>query len=265
MRNSDNDKWNLPEFKQLGKNSKYLHGYLFDVSDNAGFYSYDCDELFVKTKLKSEEQKQALRQLEEMRFIASGTMGMYLVLNVWQSATGGVPVLNESKLSEGSIKGIFKNGTHTNQWKQIEKKHKYFSPKTIKDVFKLFFDVNKKESYSEELATFLTLGNTQANTPNLNTNNTIDTTVIPTTTIIPKHSSNTSANSISNIDNLDFLDEKPKEEKTFVEENNLRIYNHRGKPCQYCDTKFNEECKKSHHECKSSQYITLKAKEKSII
>lgn len=108
MRNSDNDKWDLPEFKQLGKNSKYLHGYLFDVSDNAGFYSYDRDELFVKTKLKEEEQKQSLEQLEEMRFVVSGTMGMYLVLNVWQSATGGVPVLNESKLSEGSIKGILK-------------------------------------------------------------------------------------------------------------------------------------------------------------
>ena len=45
MRNSDNDKWDLTEFKQLGKNSKYLHGYLFDVSDNAGFCSYDSDEL----------------------------------------------------------------------------------------------------------------------------------------------------------------------------------------------------------------------------
>ena len=37
MRNSDNDKWDLPEFKQLGKNSKYLHGYLFDVVNHACF------------------------------------------------------------------------------------------------------------------------------------------------------------------------------------------------------------------------------------
>jgi hypothetical protein len=259
MRNSDNDKWDLPEFKQLGKNSKYLHGYLFDVSDNAGFYSYDCDELFVKTKLTEEEQKQSLEQLKDMKFIASGTMGMYLVLTVWQSATGGVPVLNESKLSEGSIKGIFKNGTHTNQWKQIEKKHKYFTPETIKSVFKLFFYVVKKESYSEGLATFLTLGSTQATTPNLNTNNTID------TTVIPKHSSNTSANSNSIIHDFDYLDEKPKEEKTFVEKNNLRIYNHRGKPCQYCNAKFDEACKKSHYECKSSEHITLRAKGKSKI
>ena len=74
--------------------------------------------------------------------------------------------------------------------------------------------------------------------------------------------SNSLGNDVVEGENIVLKNEK--KEKTFIEEDNLRIYNHRGKPCQYCNARFNEECKKSHYECKSSQYIALRAKEKSI-
>ena len=175
-------------------------------------------------------------------------MGMYLVLNVWQSATGGVPVLNESKLSEGSIKGIFKNGTYTNQWKQIEKKHKYFSPKKIKEVYKLFFGVIKKESYSEELDTFLTLGSTQATTPNLNTNNSTD-------NAFDTNFSNTN-NSNRSIDSNSTNSYKNDASKKYNIVNNrnplIPRYRNKGKPCSFCNAKAYDLCK-SQEDCRADK------------
>ena len=229
-----NVRWTLKKHRNLNAYAQNILGYMLDNSSTSGFHGVSHVGIMDATSVPLEEVGNALKNLEIGGWISIGNDDIYLVHGTYKKSANSIVTLNDK--SNSKSKGKFTNSAHDAVWSDILDYIVFFDEKVILYEFREFFEVVKGTALLEDYKHKLTPPTTPPTTPPLtlpHSNSSIDSSNYFNSTNSFNDASGSSYSSFDEDASAVAMIENTRE-KT--------IYENRGKPCDYCNAKYGEQC-----------------------